>query len=421
MKVNRKSVLALGALVASSALVLSGCASGGGDTADGGDTGEGSGDANAITVWVDIERKPALEGVAASFTEDTGIEIELVTKDFATVDQDFISQVPTGKGPDVIVSPHDKLGAYVAAGVVAPLELGDVASGFAESAIQAMTYDGNVYGVPYSIENVALVRNADLVAEPSATFDEVIAKGREAGTTYPFLVGLSPEQGDPYHLYPLQTSFGSQVFAQNADGSYDSSQLVLGDAAGVEFSQWLATQGAAGSGVLNANIDGDRAREFFVAGQSPYYLTGPWNIPAIAEAGINYAIDPLPSAGGQEARPFVGVNGFFLSSKSTNALAATNFIVNYLSTEEAQLALFEVGGRPPALTAAYETAAANDPDVAAFGEIGQTGAPMPAIPEMGAVWSDWGNAQLQIIKGEGGDPQEVWETAVTNIQAKIDG
>ncbi|MGQ3180050.1 MAG: sugar ABC transporter substrate-binding protein, partial [Blastomonas fulva] len=171
MKVNRKSVLALGALVASSALVLSGCASGGGDTADGGDTGEGSGDANAITVWVDIERKPALEGVAASFTEDTGIEVELVTKDFATVDQDFISQVPTGKGPDVIVSPHDKLGAYVAAGVVAPLELGDVASGFAESAIQAMTYDGNVYGVPYSIENVALVRNADLVAEPSTTFD----------------------------------------------------------------------------------------------------------------------------------------------------------------------------------------------------------------------------------------------------------
>lgn len=418
MKVNRKSVLALGALVASSALVLSGCASGGGDTADGGDTGEGNGDANAITVWVDIERKPALEGVAASFTEDTGIEVELVTKDFATVDQDFISQVPTGKGPDVIVSPHDKLGAYVAAGVVAPLELGDVASGFAESAIQAMTYDGNVYGVPYSIENVALVRNADLVAEPSATFDEVIAKGREAGTTYPFLVGLSPEQGDPYHLYPLQTSFGSQVFAQNADGSYDSSNLVLGDEAGVEFATALKQWGA--EGILNANIDGDRAREFFLAGESPYYLTGPWNTPAIAEAGINYVIDPLPSAGGEEARPFIGVNGFFLSSKSANALAATNFIVNYLSTEEAQLALFEVGGRPPALTAAYESAAASDPDVAAFGAIGQTGAPMPAIPEMGAVWSDWGNAELQLIKGEG-DPQEVWETAATNIQTKIDG
>ena len=417
MKVNRKSAIGVGALIAGSMILLGGCASGGsGD--DSGDSGD-SGDSTPITVWVDIERKPALEDVAKSFTEETGIEVKLVTKDFATVDQDFISQVPTGKGPDVIVSPHDKLGAYVSAGVVAPLELGDVADGFAEASLQAMTYDGKVYGVPYSIENVALVRNTDLVAEPAATYDEVIANGKAAGTEYPFLVGLSPEQGDPYHLYPLQTSFGSQVFAQNADGSYDASQLVLGDAAGVEFSNWLASQGAAGAGVFNANIDSDRAREFFLAGKSPYYLTGPWNIPAISEAGINYAIDPLPSAGGQDARPFIGVNGFFLSSKSANALAATNFIVNYLSTEDAQMALFEVGGRPPALTAAYETAAAADPDVKAFGEIGQTGAPMPAIPEMGAVWSDWGNAELQIIKGEGGDPATIWTTASTNIQGKI--
>ncbi len=412
MKVNKKGALGLGAMIVGSVLVLAGCAAGGGD--NGGD-GEGA-DSTPITIWVDIERKPALEPVAKAFTKETGVEVKIVTKDFANVDQDFISQVPTGKGPDVIVSPHDKLGAYVAAGVVAPLELGDVADGFAEAAMQAMTYDGKVYGVPYSIENVALVRNVDLVAEPVETFDEVIANGRAAGTQYPFLVGLSPEQGDPYHLYPLQTSFGSQVFAQNADGSYDPSKLVLGDAEGVAFATALKKWGA--EGILNANIDGDRAREFFLAGQSPYYLTGPWNVPAIAEAGINYAIDPLPSAGGQPARPFVGVNGFFLSSKSTNALAATDFIVNYLSTKDAQLSLFEVGGRPPALIAAYETAAASDPDVAAFGAIGQTGAPMPAIPEMGAVWSDWGNAELQLIKGEG-DPKQVWETAATNIRAKI--
>nr|BFF10329.1 extracellular solute-binding protein [Microbacterium flavescens] len=413
MKVNKKSALAISAFIAGGALVLSGCASGGGD--NGGDDSENA-DTTPITVWVDIERKPALEDVAASFTEETGVEVKLVTKDFATVDQDFISQVPTGKGPDVIVSPHDKLGAYVSAGVVAPLELGDVSDGFAEAALQAMTYDGKVYGVPYSIENVALVRNADLVAEPVETFDEVIANGKAAATEYPFLVGLSPEQGDPYHLYPLQTSFGSQVFAQNADGSYDPSQLVLGDEAGVEFATALKQWGA--DGILNANIDGDKAREFFIAGKSPYYLTGPWNIPAISEAGINYAIDPLPSAGGEEARPFVGVNGFFLSSKSENALAATDFIVNYLSTEDAQMSLFEVGGRPPALIAAYETVAAADPDVEAFGAIGQTGAPMPAIPEMGAVWSDWGNAELQLIKGEG-EPAQVWETAATNIQSKI--
>lgn len=415
MKVNTRTRVALGALLASS-IALTGCSTSGGGAGESEST-----DTAPITIWVDIERKPALEAVASSFTEDTGVPVKVVTKDFATVDQDFISQVPTGKGPDIIVSPHDKLGAYVAAGVVAPIELGDVESKLAASAVQAVTYDGKVYGMPYSIENVALVRNVDLVPEAHTSYDDIVAAGAAAGTEYKFLVGLSPEQGDPYHMYPLQTSFGGAVFEQNADGSYDPSKLVIGDEAGTAFAQWLATQGAAGAGIFNANIDGDRAREFFVDGKSPYYLTGPWNIPAIKEAGINYAIDPLPSAGGQEARPFIGVNGFFLSSKSTNALAATNFIVNYLSTDDAQLALYEVGGRPPALTSAYETAAANDPDVEAFGKIGQAGVPMPAIPEMGAVWSDWGNAELQIIKGEGGDPATIWSTMAENIMAKLAG
>lgn len=414
MKVN--PILATGAMATVAALALAGCAPAdeGNDLSDSGST--------TIVMWVDTERAPALKDIAAQFKEDTGITVKLEIKDFGTVDQDFISQVPTGKGPDLIVSPHDKLGAYVANGVVAPLELGDIADGFADSAIQAMTYEGTVYGVPYSIENVALLRNADLVPDAVETFDEVIANGEAfaggAADKYPFLVGLSPDQGDPYHLYPLQTSFGAPVFGLADNGSYDPTNLTLGNEGGLAFAAKLKEWGA--QGILNANIDGDKAKEFFLAGQSPYWITGPWNVPDIKASGMNYAIDPLPSAGGEPAQPFIGVNGFFLSSKSTNALAATQFIVNYLSTEAVQTALYEIGGRPPALTAAYEAAAASDPDVAALGAIGQGGVPMPAIPEMGSVWADWGSAELALIKGEG-DPTEVWTTAVANIQAKIAG
>jgi arabinogalactan oligomer/maltooligosaccharide transport system substrate-binding protein len=415
MKVNKKGAIALSALIAGSMLALAGCAGGSG-------TGEtkAAADTTPITVWTDIERKPALEPVAAQFTKDTGVPVKIVTKDFATVDQDFITQVPTGKGPDVIVSPHDKLGAYVSAGVVAPLELGDVASKLQPVAIQAVTYDGKVYGMPYSIENIALVRNTALAPKAAATYDDVVAEGKAAGTKYPMLLGLSAEQGDPYHMYPLQTSFGSQVFAQNPDGSYDASKLVIGDDQGVAFAKWLSTQGAKGTGVFNANIDGDKAKQFFLDKQSPFYITGPWNIPDIKKAGIKYSIDPLPTAGTAKAQPFLGVNAFFLSSKSKNSLAATNFIVNYLSEESVQTELYKIGGRPPALIAAYDKAAAQDPDVKAFGDIGANGYPMPAIPQMGSVWSDWGNAEMTIIKGTA-DPAATWTKMAANIQAKIAG
>ena len=381
--------------------------------------GSTSGSGQTITIWLDTQRAPAIKPIAAKFKKDTGITVKLVVKDFANVDKDFISQVPTGKGPDLIVSPHDKLGAYVQNGVVAPLQLGDKTKDYADVAIQAVTYDGNVYGLPYSIENVALVRNTALVPEASATFDEVIAKGKAAQSStvkYPFLLGLDPKQGDPYHMYPLQTSYGSSVFAQKTDGSYDATKLTLGDAAGLTFAAAVKQWGQ--SGILNANITGDIALDAFDKGQSAYYLTGPWNIPAIKKAGIKYAIDPLPSAGGETAKPFLGVNAFFISAKSQNKVAATKFLIDYLGTDSAQEALYKVGGRPPALKTAYATVAKTDADIKSFGDIGLNGVPMPAIPEMASVWADWGAAELQLIKGQG-DPTTVWNTAVTNIESKI--
>ena len=119
--------------------------------------------AGTITMWVDAERSPALKDITAKFQADTGIEVKLVVKDFAAVRDDFITQVPTGKGPDLIVGPHDWVGKFVQNGVIAPVELGDKKAAFQESSVKAMTFNGSVYGVPYAIENIALLRNTDIV------------------------------------------------------------------------------------------------------------------------------------------------------------------------------------------------------------------------------------------------------------------
>lgn len=371
----------------------------------------------SLTVWVDADRAGVLEDIAAQFEEERGVTVELVTKDFGAIRDDFITQAPTGNGPDIIVGAHDWLGKLVQNGVVAPLELGDKASEFQEVAITAMSYEGQNYGLPYSVENIAMLRNVDLAADVPATFDDLIAAGEASGAEYPFLVGLDPAAADPYHLYPLQASFGAPVFEITADGTYDPTALALGNEGGEAFAIQLAEWGAAG--ILNTNISGDIAREEFVAGKSPFFLTGPWNLPAIQEAGINYSIDPIPSAGGETASPFVGVQGFFISSRSENTLAANEFLVNYIGTEAVQTALYEVGGRAPALLTAFEAAKSNA-DVAAFGEVGANGNPMPNVPAMDVVWSDWGSTEVAIINGQG-DPVELWRAMVESIQSKIDG
>ena len=161
MRVNHRGALAFGALVTGGALVLAGCSGGGGDAGE----GESGGSDSALTVWVDADRARALESVAADFEEDRGIAVDLAVKEYEDIQQDFTTQVPTGEGPDITIGGHDWTGAFVQDGVVAPVELGDKAAEFEEVAVQAVTYNGNTYGLPYAIENIAMLRNADLVAK----------------------------------------------------------------------------------------------------------------------------------------------------------------------------------------------------------------------------------------------------------------
>ena len=408
----RRSIT-LTAVALSAALTLAAC---GGDTeepaeSEAPETTEAAADGGAITIWVDETRQAAVEAAAADYEAATGTTVEIVLKNFEDIRADFNAQVPTSEGPDITVGAHDWLGELTANGVVAPIELGDKAGEFEQVALDAFTYDGQVYGLPYAVENIALIRNTALAPEAPATWDDAVAMGQAAGTQFPILLQVG-ETGDPYTAYPLQTSFGAPVFVQNDDGSY-TAELALGGEPGAAFAQWLAAQGAAG--VLDTAVTYDIAVEAFKNGQSPFIIGGPWMLGSFE--GLELAIDPIPSAGGQPAQPFVGVQGFYVNAQSENALLANDFLVNYMATEEAQLALYEAGDRPPALIAAADTAS-SDPITAGFRAVGAEAVPMPSIPEMGAVWEFWGVTEANIINGA--DPVSTWDKMATDIQGALD-
>ena len=53
---------------------------------------------------------PRFRNWRKDFTASSGIKVNVVQKSESNMDQEFITQVPTGKGPDVTVMAHDKLG-----------------------------------------------------------------------------------------------------------------------------------------------------------------------------------------------------------------------------------------------------------------------------------------------------------------------
>lgn len=403
MKVNKRGIAAFSAIAVISTLSLAGCATGGS-----GDDSKGDDAASKLTVWVDSERVDALQGAADSYEKKTGVKVDLVGRSVDDMKDDFIQQVPTGKGPDIVMGAHDWLGELSTNGVVAPLELGDSASDYLPVALQAATYEGTVYMLPYAVENIAVLRNADLVPAAPTSFDDMISKGK-------FVVEQGAE-GNPYHLYPFQTAFGAPVFGTDDSGSYDPTDLQLGSEGGFAFADWLGAQGKNGTGNLNTDVDGEIAKQQFLDGTAAFWLTGPWNVGAAVDAGINVAIDPVPSPTGETASPFAGVKGFFVSAESKNKVAANDFLVNYIGTKDVQLELFKAGNVLPALTAAADEAA-SDPIIAGFQAVGADAVPMPAIPAMGSVWQFWGVAEAAIINGA--DPKTTWQKLVDDVTAAI--
>ena len=404
--------IAVGAFALTAAVVLSltGCGS---------STPESeapSGDGAELVIWTDAEREEAITAAAEAFEEETGATVKLVQKNFEDLRDDFIAQVPTGEGPDITVGAHDWLGALVAAGVVDTIDLGDKASEFEPVSIEAMTYDSQLYALPYSLESIALVQNVDLVGEEApGTWDEMIQKGIESGAERPFVINTEGETGDGYTMYPFQTSFGAPVFVQDESGSY-TSEVGMGGANGEAFATWLGANGANGTGYISTTVDYDINNELFNSGKAPYTIQGPWAISAYPD--VNVVVNPIPSAGGETAAPFVGVQGFYLSSQSENALLAQEFLVNYLGTEDAQRALYEADPRIPAWTALAEEVS-SDPIIAGFVASSQNGVPMPSIPEMGSVWDLWNAAQSQIINGA--DPVSTWNTMVADLETTLAG
>ena len=403
----RRGIAALGVIAAATALAA--CNNG---TTSSSSSSDNSNDAAAtLTIWADDTRFTQVETISQDFTAKTGVKVDVVQKSESDMDQEFTTQVPTGNGPDLIVMAHDKLGALVSNGVVAPVDLGEAKSQFADVAVKGVTYNGQTYGVPYAIESVALVRNNALTKDEPKTYDDMIASGKTAGKQYPFVIQMGTE-GDPYHFYGFQTSFGAPVFNTNADGEY-TSELAMGGSGGTDFANWLKAQGDAG--IIAPSITADIAKQAFLDGQAPYTVTGPWNVAAFREAGMDVSVLSIPSAGSQAAQPFVGVQMFYQSAKSANPVAAKQFF-NYLATPEAQTEMQKLGGRASAMPSVAQ--ASDDQDIKDFSKVAESGALAPAIPAMGSVWNFWGQTEANIVSGAEA-PADCWATMITNINNAI--
>lgn len=373
-----------------------------------------------LVIWADDVRAPILTEFAEQFGEEYGIttQVQVATD----VRQQFKDATNVDQGPDIIVGAHDWLGELVQNGTVAPIQMSaEVQAQFTEESIEATKFDGQIYGVPYATETLGLIRNTALAPDAPATMEELVEHGKslvESGEADQIMVTPVGQTGDAYHAFPYLSAYGGGIFGKNADGGWDPEQVIVGSEEtikGGEKIAWLAEEGA-----LNVNVDGATMEALFAEGRTPYMVSGPWAIPNVQGAGIEYAIDPIPDfEDGGQTTPFMGVQMFYVSAKAKNATLAQEFVNRYVPTLDLQVQLFEAGQRPPAFVEALEQVSAESEDIAAWSAAGEGASPMPNIPAMNSVWGPLGQATADIVGGD--DPAERLTAAQEEIVANIGG
>ena len=365
-----------------------------------------------ILIWADDTRAPVLQELVGQFEEEFGIPVAVEQP--ADTRGDFVIAAPAGEGPDLIVGAHDWLGQLVDNGLLAPVDLGPSADQFVEAAVEAFTYNGELYGMPVATENVAFFRNTDLVPEAPETWEEVMEICAELEGQVDQC--YAQREGDPYHFYPMQTAFGGTVFGQDAEGNFDPNDVQIDSEGSIAAAQFLDEMREAG--YYQTGGDYETVHTIFEQGDAAFLITGPWAMERINDAGVPYAISAIPSAT-QEGAPFLGVQGFMVNAFGEGQIEAQLFLTEFIATEEVMQQLADATSRPSAFQPVLD-AQMDDEVLAGFAEAGEAAIPMPAIPEMASVWDAWTNAIILIVQGSE-DPATAFENAGEQIRTLIEG
>ena len=363
-----------------------------------------------LLIWINGDKAyKGLQKVGDEFAKKTGVKVTVEHPEDAP--GKFQAAAEEGKGPDIWIWAHDRVGEWAASGAIIQVN----PSKKVKDDIDAMpwgafTIGGKTWGYPIAIEAISLIYNKDLVPNPPKTFEEIFAldkklaaKGKKA---------ILWDFNNTYFSWPLLGANGGYAFKQKPDGSYfgkDTGVNNAGALVGAEMLNRLVKEGVMPKGSTYADMEAGMAQ-----GKLAMMISGPWAWENVAKAKINYGVALIPSVGGKAAAPFVGVTGAMITKASPNVDVAKEFIENYmLSPKGLETMNQDVPLGTPASKAAYNKMKGN-PKIQVSMASAKAGTVMPNNPEMGRFWAAMVSGLTNMTEGRQ-TPKEAMDAAAKRI------
>lgn len=348
----------------------------------------------AVTLWhaYDGAERAALEDVARTWNHDhPERRLRLVAVPYDAFADKITSAIPNGNGPDLFIYAHDRLGDWVAGGLLEPIDFWidhATAARYSKDALAAMAYHGDLWGLPLAVKSLALYVRTDLVPDPPTTTDQLLAMtpALRARGIFP----LAYPVADLYGHAPWLHGLGGAALDADDHPTIVSPESI----AAATFVRDLVRRE-----VVTKDADAAMVATLFNEGKAAMAMSGPWFQGDIAP-GVPWKVTTLPvmSATGRPAAPYLGAEGVMMSARAGDKDAAIAVMLALAGDPSAIVRARAAHQVVPNL-GAY-AALGDDPVADAFRRQLEHTVPMPASPTMRAVWTPYKNALAAVVAGD---------------------
>ncbi|HYY30388.1 MAG TPA: maltose/maltodextrin ABC transporter substrate-binding protein MalE [Chthoniobacterales bacterium] len=368
-----------------------------------------------LLIWMDPDRGHALKRMAQKFHDDLGIDATIETPQNMTDSFPLAAQV--GKGPDIVIWAHDKVGEWADGGLIAPITMSEAfASKFFPKARQAVLHENRTWGYPIALETVTLIYNGRLLdGHPPTELSQLVSVNQKVQSNHPGVTTILWDYKSAYYSWGILDSAGGYVFGKKGT-DYDVNDVGVATAGCVEgLSEIIALVHA---GILPKSVSYSTIEDLMVRDKLAMMISGPWAWSNLMQSGIEFRVAPVPGVNGKPGRPFVGVTVAYVNRSSPNHDLVKEFLEGYVLTDEGITAMNNA--KPlgvPALISLYTSMAKGNTRLQQLKTCVDYGQVTPNIPQMGRFFSAMGPA-LQIATEGRASAQASLREAEANMRRR---
>jgi arabinogalactan oligomer/maltooligosaccharide transport system substrate-binding protein len=352
-----------------------------------------------ITFWhtYNAQETPTMEAIVKDFEkQNPNIKVQMQAVPFAEAQNKFITAGLAGNAPDVFRSECAWSAQFAAMGLLAPLD--DLISAqdkkdYFPAAAAYYQYRGKTYGVPQSMDALALMYNKRLLKEagvkPPKTMEEFVAVAQKLTNSEKGRYGFCM-RGDSYWLQPFIWAFGGGLIDQNRNILINSPESVKA----LQFVVDLKNKYKVTPMDTDFPNDYQNALVGFKTGKYAMILNGPWATADILSGAefkdpSNLGIEPIPRGPGGKTGSPVGGHGYVISANSKVREAAYKFI-EFINSKESQAKFALKNNILPTRRSAYELPEVkNNKLITEFKAVMELATPRPILPEGGQIYNDF--------------------------------